>query len=82
MISSCEVDSWFCDEVDGMNDDVWCDDERTSLWDLDCVLLALLRFGTGNSNGGIPNFSLCALANLWDEGNWEETLAWDNSYSS
>ena len=76
------MDDWFCDEVDGMNEGVSGDDERTLLWALYCGFLFFLRFGRGNSNGGIPNFSLCDLVNLWEEGNWEVTLAWDNSDSS
>ena len=76
------MDDWFFDEVDGMNEGVSSDDERTSLWVLDYVFLVFLQFGGGNSNGGIPNFSLCDLVSVWEEGNWEETPAWDNSDSS
>ena len=73
-IWSGEVDDWSRDGIDGMNED----DERTSLWDSDGVFLALFRLGRGNSNKGIPNFSLCALVNRWDGMNWEVTLSWDN----
>jgi len=83
MIWSCEVDDWFFDEDYGMNEGVLGDDERMSLWALDCVFLVFLRgWGRGNSNEGIPIFLPCDLVNLSEERNWEETLAWDNSYYS
>lgn len=83
MIWDDEVDDWVWDEDDGMNEGVFGDDERISLWFSDFGFLVFLRGGgRGNSNGGIPIFSLCDLVNLREEGKQEETLAWDNLDSS
>jgi len=77
------VDDWFWDEDDGMNEGVFGDDERILLWISDSDFLVFLwGGGRGNSNGGIPNISLCDLVNIQDEGKLEETLAWDNLDSS
>ena len=62
MIWSGKVDDWSRDGIDGKNED----DERTSMWDSDGVFLASLWLGKGNSNRGIPRFSLCDLVNRWD----------------
>lgn len=79
MIWDGEVDDWVCDEDDEMNEGFSGDNERIPLWDSESDFLGFLwGWGRGNSNEAIPNFSLCDLVNIWEEGKCEEKLAWDN----